>query len=92
MRPTTERIEIKYVLDCPLHPRVTPTKLYCDVKKKVGTLSLELPLVLGSIRRFLCSLRVPPTRRRAEKPRKTTWWCANTGVAKKSDLCFVALD
>ena len=34
MRPTTERIEIKYVLDCPLHPRVTPTKLYCDVKKK----------------------------------------------------------
>ena len=87
MRPTTERIEIKYVLDCPLHPRVTPTKLYCDVKK-VGTLSLELPLVLGSIPRSLsCRLRVPPTRRRAKKPRKTWWF---TGVAEKSDLCFAS--
>ena len=27
-------MEIKYVLDCPLHPRVTPTKLYSDVKVK----------------------------------------------------------
>ena len=89
MRPTTERIEIKYVLDCPLHPRVTPTKLYCDVKK-VGTLSLELPLVLGSIHWSVwCRLRVPPTRRRAKKPRKT-WWCTNTGVAEKSDLCFAS--
>ena len=90
MRPTTERIEIKYVLDCPLHPRVTPTKLYCDVKK-VGTLSLELPLGLGSIPRSLWCLRVwwSPTRRRAKKPRKT-WWCANTGVAETSDLCFAS--
>ena len=91
MRPTTERIEIKYVLDCPLQPRVTPTKLYCDVKKKVGTLSLELPLGLGSIPRSLWCLRVwwSPTRRRAKKPSKT-WWCANTGVAETSDLCFAS--
>ena len=34
MRPSTKMMEIKYVLDCPLHPRVTPTKLYSDVKVK----------------------------------------------------------
>ena len=34
MRPSTKMMEIKYVLDCPLHPRVTPTKLYSDVKEK----------------------------------------------------------
>ena len=51
MRPTTERIEIKYVLDCPLHPRVTPTKLYCDVKKsryfiiRVASRSRQYPLI-----------------------------------------------
>ena len=51
MRPTTERIEIKYVLDCPLHPRVTPTKLYCDVKKsryfiiRVASSSRQYPTI-----------------------------------------------